>query len=115
MQAPPAPTEDEDKAPIPIETVSSAANIPIPTATVSSSPNMIVSNDADMTRTVRVYRKAAKRTLPWDLATGELELMSPPSPQAEDKPPRMKPRIEKPLPTTTDEAAIERLLHLIFN
>jgi ribosome recycling factor len=44
------------------------------------------------------HRKAAKRTLPWDLASGELDLVA-------HIPTRKKPRIEEPLPTTTDEAA----------
>jgi hypothetical protein len=43
---------------------------PIPTETVS--------ND-NLSRTVAVRRKAANRTLPWDLAAGELDLMPPAS------------------------------------
>jgi hypothetical protein len=45
-------------------------------------------------------RKAAKRTLPFDLAAEEL-LVS----QAEDNPARKKPRLEEPLPTLIDQAA----------
>jgi hypothetical protein len=97
MQAPPPPTEDDD-APIPPEIVS------------SSSPNMAASNDdSNMIRTVEVCRKAAKRTLPWDQAAGELDLMpSSWSPQAEDIPvvARKKPRrMEEPFSGSTDEAA----------
>jgi hypothetical protein len=45
--------------------------------------------------TVRVRRKAAKRTLPWDLAAGKLDIVSLPQPQAEDIPATRKPRIEE--------------------
>jgi hypothetical protein len=88
------------EAPIPTETVSMSngpsmkAEASIPTETVSTS------NGPSMNRTVKISRKAAKRTLPWDQAAGEL-LMS----QDEDNPARKKPRLEEPLPTTTDEAA----------
>jgi hypothetical protein len=87
------------ESPIPTEAVSLSNG---PTETVSSSPNMTVSNVPNMNRTVApVRRKAAKRTLPWDQAAGEL-LMS----QDEDNPARKKLRLEEePLPTTTDAAA----------
>jgi hypothetical protein len=49
-------------------------------------------------------RKAAKRTLPWDLAAGELDLVSPP-PQAEVLPATKKLRLEEPFSESTDEAA----------
>jgi uncharacterized protein (DUF2237 family) len=71
---------------------------PIPTEIVSSGP------DENLNQTVNVRRKAAKRTHPWDLQTGELELVSP-QPQAEDIPVTKKRRLEEPLPATTDEAA----------
>jgi hypothetical protein len=58
-----------------------------------------VSNDSNMNRSVMLRRKAAKRTLPFDLAAGEL-LVS----QSEDIPATKKLRLEEPLPTTTDEA-----------
>jgi hypothetical protein len=61
MQAPPTLTEDEDEAPVPPETES---------------------NDASMNTGI-VRRKAAKRTLPWDLNAGELDLVSSPPAQAE--------------------------------
>jgi hypothetical protein len=51
-------------------------------------------------------RKAAKRTLPWDLSVDELELVSPPPPpEAEDIQARKKPRLEEPFSASTDEAA----------
>jgi hypothetical protein len=81
------PTDQaEAKAPIPIKTES---------------------NDEDMNCTVAVRRKAAKRTLPWDLAGGELHLMSSRPPQDEDipAPARKKSRLEEPVPTTRDQAA----------
>jgi hypothetical protein len=67
------------------------AEAPIPTETVS------MSNEPHFT--VLLRRKAAKRTLPWDEAAGEL-LVS----QVEDNLAKKKPRLEEPLPTTTDEA-----------
>jgi hypothetical protein len=54
--------------------------------------------------TVAARRKAAKRTLPWDLAAGELDLV-PPQPQAQDIPARKKARLEDPFSITTDEVA----------
>jgi hypothetical protein len=62
-------------------------------------------NGPDWNRPVKVRRKAAKRTLPFDLTVDELDLVSPP--QAEDIPVRKKPRLEKPLPTTTTDAATQ--------
>jgi hypothetical protein len=79
MQGPPNPTED-DEASIPIEIVS-------------------MSTDSNMNRTVAVRRKAAQRTLPWDLAAGELDLVPSPA--------KKKQRLEEPLPTSTDQAATE--------
>jgi hypothetical protein len=79
---PPPPPTDQAEDPIPPETVSSDA--------------------------VMLRRKAAKRTLPFDLAAGELHLVSSSSssssPQAKDVPATKKRRLEEPLPTTTDEA-----------
>ncbi len=51
----------------------------------ASIPEETGSNDSpNKNRPVAVRRKAAKRTLPWDLQAGELDLMSPPPPpQAE--------------------------------
>jgi hypothetical protein len=85
MQGPPTPTEVNEAS--------------VPTENVRDSPNL---NDA-----VAVRRTAAKRTLPWDLAAQELLLIPSSSlPRAEDIPAaKKKPRIEEPLPTTTDEVA----------
>jgi hypothetical protein len=77
MQVPPTPTED-DEASIPIENVR---------------------DDPNLNNTVKTCRKAAKPTLPWDLAEGELNLMSPPA--------KKKRRLEEPLPTSRDQAARE--------
>jgi hypothetical protein len=88
MQNPP-PTED-DKASISTENVG---------------------DDPHLNRTVNARRKAAKRTLPWDLSVNELELMSPQ--QGEDIPARKKPRLEEPLPATTEEE-LERQRHMTF-
>jgi hypothetical protein len=91
MQTPPPPTdqteaEAEAEAAIPIDPMSN--------------------EDTNINRTVILSRKAAKRTLPWDLEAGELDLVSSPSPQAEDIPAaRKKRRLEEPLPEATDEAA----------
>jgi hypothetical protein len=85
MQAPPA---DQAEAIIPMEIVSN--------------------EDANLNGTVKISRKAAKRTLPWDLNAEELLLLSSQPPQAEDIPAaRKKQRLDEPLPTTTttDEAA----------
>jgi hypothetical protein len=91
MQNPPSPAKG-DEAPIPTEIVSNGD---------SNEPHS--SDDG----TVALRRKAARRSLPWDLAAGELDLASPPPPppQDEDIPARKKRRLEEPLPTKTDEAA----------
>jgi hypothetical protein len=60
--------------------------------------------DPSINQTVAVRRKAAKRSLPWDLKAGELHIVSS-TPQAEEIPARKKRRIEEHLPTATDEAA----------
>jgi hypothetical protein len=88
------PTEDDAAPILPTETVSMEVEAPVPTE--------IVSNDSNMNHSVIDGRKAAKRTLPWDLNAGEL-LVS----QDQDNPARKKPRLEEPLPTTTttDQAA----------
>jgi hypothetical protein len=76
-------------------TMKAEASILIETVSNGNEPHLI--DDADTNS-----RKAAKRTLPWDLKSGEL-LVS----QDDDNPARKKPRLEAPLPTTTDEAARE--------
>jgi hypothetical protein len=77
-----ATTDDDDEASISMENV-------------REDPNL---NDSFIVR-----RKAAKRTLPWDLSLDELELMSPP--HAEDTPAMKRPRLEEPFSSSTDKAA----------
>jgi hypothetical protein len=72
-----------------------------PTETV-----MTINGSNNMSGAFAVRRKATKkkRALPWDLTVREIKGASPQ--QAEDIPPATKkPRREKPLPTSTDEAA----------
>jgi hypothetical protein len=77
-----------------------------PTEEASASvPTENVREDPNLNRTVAVRRKAAKRNRPWDLAVEELELMSPPPPQAEDIPATKKQRLEEPISASADEAA----------
>jgi hypothetical protein len=88
-----------------------------PTSTEDNEASVTTENEIDdpnLNRTVTMRRKAAKRTLPFDLVAEELLLvpslsLSPQaeaSLQAEGIPvARKKPRIEEPLPITTDEAA----------
>jgi hypothetical protein len=86
----------------PTDSSNDQAGASIPTETVSSGPKL--------NRTVTVRRKAAKRadleSPPQDIA---VPLSLSPSPQAEAIPAQeiptiKKPRVEEPLPTTTDEA-----------
>jgi hypothetical protein len=59
----------------------------------------------NLSRTVTVYRKATKRTLPWNLTAGELDLVSS-RPQVVDMRATKKQRIEEPVFfASTDEAA----------
>jgi hypothetical protein len=62
----------------------------------------------NLNRIVAVCRKAAKRTLLFDLAAGMLRLLSS-QPQAEDVPARMKRRLEEPFPHQQTKL-LERLL-----
>jgi hypothetical protein len=82
MQGPSTPTEEAEAS--------------IPTDNVREDPNL--------NHTVRSGRKAATRTLPWDLVTGELHLVSRP-PKDEDIPAKKKPRLEGPLSASPDEVA----------
>jgi hypothetical protein len=75
---------------------------------VQAVPQMVQAEvpDENPDRPSAVRGRATKRTLPWDLAGGELDLVSPmPPTQAEDIPARKKPRLEEPLSASTDEAA----------
>jgi hypothetical protein len=62
-------------------------------------PTTVTNKGTNWIRTVKVPRKAAKRTLPFDLTVDELDLVS--RSQAEDISARKKPRLEAPLPTAT--------------
>jgi hypothetical protein len=73
------------------EPTEAGAEAPIPTVTVSNGPSR-----PNLNLTVAARRKAAKRTLPWDLAAGELDLMSPQ---------RKKRRVEEPFSASADQAA----------
>jgi hypothetical protein len=77
MQVPPIPAEDDLTS--------------IPTEHVRDGPNL--------NRTVTERRKAAKRTLPWDLTADEIQLALP------------RPRLEEPVPTLSDEATTENTSH----
>jgi hypothetical protein len=65
---------------------------------------VVTNSGPNMNRAVTVRRKAAKRTLPWDLSAEELHLVPSSSPHAEDIPASKKRRIEERLPTTPDQA-----------
>jgi hypothetical protein len=72
------------------------AGASISTKNVREGPNQ----NANLT--FAVPRKAGKRTLPRDLATGELNIVSPP--QAVDIPATKKPRLQEPFSVSKDEA-----------
>jgi hypothetical protein len=75
----------------------------IPMETVSN-------NGSNLDRTFAERRKAAKRTLPWDLAGDELNLVSPrPPPQAQDTPATKKPRLEEPCFSASIDQAARKL------
>jgi hypothetical protein len=85
MQGPPTPTEDDVASILPEH--------------VHSSPNL--------NRAVPLRRKAARRTLPFELALDEIQLAEPPPPPSPDEEiqDRKRPRLnEKPFSTSTDEA-----------
>jgi hypothetical protein len=81
------------------EPITEEAEASIPTENVREG-----SDDPDLNVTVVVRRKAAKHTFPWDLAAGELNLMTPPL-QPEEIPAAKKPRLEEPFSASTDEAS----------
>jgi hypothetical protein len=90
-------------APAPVNPSIDQAAAPVPTEPV-------ITNGPHLNRTVTVHRKAAKRTAlvylapppPQNIAVP----LSPPS-QADNIAVTQDPRVEEPLPTTTDEAASE--------
>jgi hypothetical protein len=72
------------------------AEASVSTEHVREGPDTVTSQNT-VNGSVAVRRKVAKRTLPWDLSAGELDLVSPPSPpQAEVIPATKKPRLEEP-------------------
>jgi hypothetical protein len=79
------------------------ASASIPPEHVRSSLNENLNGTTVTIHTATVTRKAAKRTLPWDLAAGELDLVS--------SPPKKKPRLEDPFSASTDDAATKISLH----
>jgi hypothetical protein len=86
----------------------------------ASIPTENVGDDPNGNRIVNVRRKAAKRTVPFDLVEEELHLMpssSLPRPQAEDvpAPARKKPRMEEPLSTTTVSVSLSVLADTAAN
>jgi hypothetical protein len=68
-----------------------------------------VGEDPNLNDTFAVRRKAAKRTLPWDLSVDKLELVSPQ--QAEEIRATKRPRLEEPSSASIDEAAAELTSH----
>jgi hypothetical protein len=80
------------------------AEASVSTEHVREGPDTVTSLNA-ANGTVAVRRKVAKRTLPWDLAAEELDLVSPQSPQAEVIPATKKSRLEESFSGSTDEAA----------
>jgi hypothetical protein len=91
MQGPPTTLTEDDEASIPTEHER---------------------NGPSMNPTITVRRKAAKRTLPWKLAADEIQLALAP-PQDEDTRATKRPRLEKPVPTSTDGATTEDASHKI--
>jgi hypothetical protein len=75
----------------------------IPTDTTSNNND----DGPDWNRIVKVRRKVAKRTRPFELAVEELDLVPSSAPHAEQKPPAKKrPRLEEPcFSASIDEAA----------
>jgi hypothetical protein len=97
---------DNEVAPmhIPSDTITmqeptEGAEASIPTENVGDEDG----DDPNLNGTFAVRRKAAKRTLPWNLEAEELELV-PPS-HAEATPATKRPRLEEPFSATTDVAA----------
>jgi hypothetical protein len=85
MHGPPATPTEDDEASIPTEHER---------------------NGPSINPTIRVRRKAAKHTLPWKLAADEIQLALSP-PQDEDTRATKRPRLEEPVPTSTDGATTE--------
>jgi hypothetical protein len=74
------------------------AEASIPTENVIEGPNTNLNSNG----TSAARRKAAKRSLPWDLSAGELDLAPPPPPpQTEVIPAAKRPRLEEPITAST--------------
>jgi hypothetical protein len=91
--------------------ITSTSSIQNPTVKAEASiPTENVSDaDPDWKRIVKVRRKAAKRTLPFELTEEELDLVS--QEEDEDIPARKKPRLEEPPPhrwTLEEDAKVTR-------
>jgi hypothetical protein len=67
-------------------------------------------NGPSMNPTITVRRKAAKRSLPWKLTADEIQLALSP-PQDEDIREMKRPRLEEPVPTSTEEATTKNTVH----
>jgi hypothetical protein len=76
----------------------------------ASIPTENVEEDPNLNGTFPARRKAATRTLPWDLKEEELDLVPSP-PQAEDIRLTKKPRLEEPFSASLDAAATEMSSH----
>jgi hypothetical protein len=65
--------------------------------TKASIPTVKMEEDPNMNRTVKEHRKAAKRTLPWDLQAGELDIVPSSAAQAAGipAPASKRPRLEQ--------------------
>jgi hypothetical protein len=80
-----------------LPTPTKEAEASIPTKNVREGPN------PNLKGAFKIPRKTKKRTLPWDMKAGKLNLVSPP--QDEDDRARKKPRLEEPFSAATGEAA----------
>jgi hypothetical protein len=93
------PTEEAEAASIPMENASNVRD---------GGPNL---NEYSYGTAIKVRRKVAKRTYPWDdpAPAAELNSVSPP-PQAEYTPATKKPRLEEPEPfsASADEVATKK-------
>jgi hypothetical protein len=93
-----------------IKTETVPANTSTDQAPETSIPSEVVSQGPNLNRKVTVRRKVAKRTDPLYIVPPPPQniaapLPPSPTPQVEEIPARLKPRVEEPLPTTKDESA----------
>jgi hypothetical protein len=90
IQSPP-PLNEDDVAPIPTELHA-------------------VRNDPNLYHASTVRRKAAKRTLPWDLSVDEIQLASM-QPQDDYSSATKRPRLEQPFPASDEATTTNDTLH----